>query len=270
MAGLAISTIKVADEAWIALATLLRQNPDRTAFTSGEILAEVRRQALHPGLRPGVQTHISHHNVANIQPSSARYRMFFRLPDGTYRLYRAGDPTHPERTGKTRPRDQDLHVEFHSLIDWYDSEYNAGAPRAETLLRQHPMFKLCGLGKHLWATGETPDEHVARLRSGWYTTETPVDPQPSLNDADEVWGRVVKRAGEEFRTASGLLLTYEVDGNGLWFYRDGKKINMRLSRNEFEKGLARCPLHSVGDLKKLFDYPYLYALLTDARIIGRD
>ena len=267
MAGLATSTLKVADEAWIALATLLRKNPNRESFTSGEILAEVRRQGLHYHLRPGVQTHISHHNVANIQPSSARYRMFFRLPEGTYRLYRAGDPTHSERTGKTRPRHQDLHVEFHSLIDWYDSEYNAGAPR-ETPRREHAIFKLAGLGKELWATGETPDEHVARLRSGWYTTETPRDAQPRAIDDASVWSNVLQHVGEEFRTATDLPFTYEVDGNGLWFSREGKRVPKRLSRNEFEKGLARCPLHSVSDLCDLFDPSYLYGLLTDSRIIG--
>jgi len=268
MAGLAISTIKVADEAWIALATLLRQNPDRTSFTSGEILAEVRRQALHPGLRPGVQTHISHHNVANIQPSSARYRMFFRLPDGTYRLYRAEDPTHPERTGKTHPRRQDLPGEFHSLIDWYESDYSGGAPHVEDLLREHSVFKLRGLGKELWATGETPDEHVAWLRSGWDSADVHLEPQPNASDVNLIWGKVLLHAGGEFRTATGLPFSYEVDGNGLWFQRDGKRVLKRLSRSEFEKGLARCPLHSVSDLRDLFDPSYLYGLLTDSRIIG--
>src|ERR1043166_4485445 len=101
------SEIKVADEAWVALAWLTRANPDRKSFTSSEILAEVRRQQAFPELRPGVKVHVSHHNVANIQPSSARYRMSFRLPDGTYRLYHDCDQSHPERTGKTHPRRED-------------------------------------------------------------------------------------------------------------------------------------------------------------------
>lgn len=132
------------------------------------------------------------------------------------------------------------------------------------------MFKLFGLGKHLWATGETPDEHVARLRANWDTTDTPADPQPSVADSELVWGKVLQYAGEEFRTVTDLPFTYQVDGNGLWFYRDGKRVPKRLSRNEFEKGLGRCPLHSVGDIRDLFDPSYLYGLLTDSRIIGRE
>jgi len=97
--------IRVADECWIALAMLTRRLPEREAFSGREILDEVRRLALQAELRPGVAPHIHLHNVANLPPNTARYRLFYRLGDGGYRLYRTGDPYHPERSaGKSAPR----------------------------------------------------------------------------------------------------------------------------------------------------------------------
>ena len=115
--------IRVADEAWIALAQLIRSSTPESSYAAGAILDQVRRNGLHPEHRPGVSVHISHHNVANVRPSSVRNRMFFRLPDGSYRLYRPGDPAHLDRKGKTHPRREEIPVEHHSLIDWYESEY---------------------------------------------------------------------------------------------------------------------------------------------------
>src|ERR1022692_3200807 len=91
--------IRVADEAWIALATLHRTYPERNSFTANEILNQARNLNVTGELRPGVQVHISLHNIANLEPNPARYRMFYRLTDGTYRLFREGDAAHPARRG---------------------------------------------------------------------------------------------------------------------------------------------------------------------------
>jgi hypothetical protein len=59
-----------------------------------------------------------------------------------------------------------------------------------------------------------------------------------------------------------------VEGAGIWFFRDGRRINRKLTRTQVEAAIARCPLTSTTEIKDLMDYIYLFALLTDARIRG--
>src|SRR5579864_7025549 len=115
--------ILVADEAWVGLALLLREHPEKASFTAREILDRVKAERAAPELRPGVQAHIYLHNVANAEPNSARYRMFYRLPDDTYRLFRSGDRAHPQRRGKTKPNRAELPERYYSLLNWYEQEY---------------------------------------------------------------------------------------------------------------------------------------------------
>ena len=93
--------VKVADECCIALAQLHKTHPEKKSFSASEILDRLRQEKVHSEVRPGVPPHIYLHNVANLPPNSAKYRMFYRLEDGTYRLLRPGDDSHPDRRGKT-------------------------------------------------------------------------------------------------------------------------------------------------------------------------
>src|SRR6202453_4241623 len=93
-------SIRVADEAWLALALLQYEDRDRDSFSAKEILDRVKSEQVNPELRPGIQVHIYSHNVANAEPNSAKYRMSYKLADDTYRLYRSTDPAHPARKGK--------------------------------------------------------------------------------------------------------------------------------------------------------------------------
>jgi hypothetical protein len=68
--------IRVADEAWIGLALLHHDDLGRESFTAREILDRVKAERVTSELRPGIQAHIYLHNVANVAPNSARYRMF--------------------------------------------------------------------------------------------------------------------------------------------------------------------------------------------------
>jgi hypothetical protein len=77
------SEILVADECWIALAMLHREHPERESFTAREIMDKLRREGICGQLRPGLQPHIHLHNVANKTPSSAKYRMFYKLEDAS-------------------------------------------------------------------------------------------------------------------------------------------------------------------------------------------
>lgn len=269
--------ILVADEAWVALATLHRKHPQRGSFSPREILDQVKLEHANPELRAGVQAHIYLHNVANVEPNSARYRMFYRERDDTYRLYRADDSTHPRRKGKITPNRSELPEKYHELLDWYDRKYSKGASKHEA---GGSIFdRMWGLGKHLW-TGINPDDYVAELRAGW--------DQPGLREkhaslvtanqaadasslAERIWRRIVTNQGEEFHTKTGLPFTYQVEGkNGILFNRAGRWINKRLSRKDVEKAIRKCPLEDTAEIKECFDPAYLFAILMDPRIRGSE
>jgi hypothetical protein len=248
---------------------LTRQHPARDSFSAKEILDQVRREAVHPVFRPG-QPHIHVHNVANLAPNTASYRLFYRLDDGLYRLYRPGDPHHSERNGKTNPRREELPVQYHGLLDWYEWTYCSGR-LAPLPAMDDPILKLRGLGKDLWS-GIDPDAYVDELRAGWAYEGGLGEPAgESAIDTENVWRRVVRNQGSEFKTVTDLPFTYEVEGaSGIWFYRKGKRINRRLGKRELESALKKWPLHGPSDLKEFQDPSYLFGLLTDRRIIGRD
>jgi hypothetical protein len=155
--------LRVADECWLALASLHRERPQQLSFPAREILDRVTQMAHRP-LRPGVQVHIYLHNVANLPPNSATYRMFYKLPDGTYRLFRPGDAHHAARRGKIKPELAELPREYHDLLAWYEQEYcrQAGAAPAAS----DPVLAMLGVGHELWSP-EGGDAFVARERRNW-------------------------------------------------------------------------------------------------------
>jgi hypothetical protein len=158
-----VARIKVADEVWIAMALLHREQPLCDDFTIEEIVERVRLERLTPSLRPGVRVHATQHAVANRPPNPGRYRMLFATGRSTRRLFRPGDPSHPERAGsKVVPRRENLPREYRFLLDWYSAEYSRNSLDPEN----DRLLALQGSGKDLWAD-EHADEYVRRLREGW-------------------------------------------------------------------------------------------------------
>ena len=160
--------ILVADEAWLALALLYTEHPERGSFSAKEILDRVRSEGATKDLRPGVQIHIYQHNVANRPPNPGSYRMFWALPDKSYRLFRPGDQAHPSRNGKIEPQRDEFPQRYHYLLDWYEREYC----RQPVMMRDEddPVLSMRGVGKEVWA-GTDADEYVRSLRSDWYGGE---------------------------------------------------------------------------------------------------
>ena len=126
---------------------------------------------------------------------------------------------------------------------------------------------MLGVGSQLWET-ESGDSFVERLRSENVLTppSTQLPQRPLSNLPDLVWRRVCKHQGESFQTARALPFTYEVEGAGIWFFRDGRRVNRKLRRTQFDIALSRCPLTSTTEIKDLMDYAYLFAVLKDGRI----
>jgi hypothetical protein len=157
-------TLKVADEVWIATALLHRGDLGSEDFSVEEIVQRANREGLYTPLRPGVYVHVIQHCVANRPPNPGRYRMLFETGDGRRRLFRKGDPYHPDREGsKTTPAPDDLPERYRDLLNWYrrweqDSTKNT--------MKNDPLLSLRGSGNHIWAD-EHADEYVRRLREGW-------------------------------------------------------------------------------------------------------
>lgn len=84
--------------------------------------------------------------------------------------------------------------------------------------------------------------------------------------ADEVWRRIAAHEGDTFRQVRGQVFTYTLDGKVL----RPSTVNQNLSQATFEKALARVPLRSTTDVQDLRGPSYLYAILMDPRIRGRD
>ena len=156
--------IRVADEVWIATASLHRSRPDAPDFAIAEIMAQAEAARLNGlPLRPGVKIHVYLHCVANRPPNPGRYRMLFETAGGRRRLYRPSDPCHPLRSsGKTVPKRGDIPAADSHLIDWYENVYAAGVSDTAG----DPILELRGRGRELWAD-EDADAYVRRQREGW-------------------------------------------------------------------------------------------------------
>ena len=156
--------IRIADEVWLAAASLHRAQPHRADFTVAEIGAQAEAANITgKPLRPGIKVHVNQHCVANRAPSSGRYRMLVETGPRRRKLYLPGDPCHPKRsTGKAVPEASEIPPAYRSLVEWYRDCFSKGADGGA----QDPVLALRGLGKALWAN-EDSDTYVQRLREGW-------------------------------------------------------------------------------------------------------
>jgi len=154
--------LKVADEVWITTALLHRDHPERSDFTVREIMDRVARENLTGSVRGSVHVHVIQHCVANRPPNPAGYRMLLETGYGRRRLYRPGDPHHPDRRGRVVPERQAFPEGYLPLLDWYESQY----ARQATQKTPDPLLALRGSGRELWAE-EHADDYVKRLREGW-------------------------------------------------------------------------------------------------------
>jgi len=196
--------------------------------------------------------------------------MFCKLGTGAYRLFRPGDDFHPDRKGKMAPNRDELPRRYHPLLDWYEKEYSR---RASTLNDDDdPVLQMWGIGKEIWKD-EDGDSFIARERAaldGEMESKSASGPFETDSIQERVWKRIVAHEGAEFRTARDLPFTFSVDGNGIWFYRDGKRINQRLTRGEVDQAILMSPVSRTTGLSKFRNYSYLYGLLMDPRIRSKD
>src|SRR5271156_3853749 len=168
MASLLKTTLKVADEVWIATALLHRAHPSRADFSINEIVEQAMLVSPGSPLRPGVYVHVFQHCVAHRAPNPGRYRMLFETAEGRRRLFRRGDTYHPAREeSKVTPEGEDMPSEYYELLSWYERWSAGSAAKAASM---DPLLALRGSGKKIWAD-EHADEYVENLRKGWERDE---------------------------------------------------------------------------------------------------
>jgi bifunctional DNA-binding transcriptional regulator/antitoxin component of YhaV-PrlF toxin-antitoxin module len=115
----------IANAIWLATAQLHKENAKALDFSVREIIERATRDNLVDGFRPGVQVHVSKHCVANKSPNPGNCRMLYETTRGRRRLFKNGDPFHPDRrNGKIRPDKRELPSEYQALTDWYDAVYS--------------------------------------------------------------------------------------------------------------------------------------------------
>jgi hypothetical protein len=156
--------IRVADEVWIVLALLHREQPSQADFPVEHIVERARKEAITGTLRPGFYVHVVQHCVANRPPNPGRYRMLFETRKNHRRLFRPGDSYDLRReNSKVTPDRGSVPAKYAPLLDWYEREY---AARSVDDAKADPLLALRGSGKKLWAA-EHADEYVRRMREGW-------------------------------------------------------------------------------------------------------
>src|ERR1700745_425976 len=116
-------TIKVADEVWVATVMLHQRQPERADFSIEEIVEFARsaKELRFVGpLRPGFYVHVVQHCVGNRPPNPGRYRMLLETAPGRRRLFRPGDPYHPQREGgRISPKPGDFPENlFRGMLPW--------------------------------------------------------------------------------------------------------------------------------------------------------
>lgn len=85
-----------------------------------------------------------------------------------------------------------------------------------------------------------------------------------MNPTAVLWRRIVACSGEVFRQQLGKPFTYSVSGDTV--YLDSTIRD--LSRRDINQAYARLPLAGPDDIRDLNGHRYIYAILTDRRIIG--
>jgi hypothetical protein len=162
--------VKVADELFLIVALLHRENPHAESFTIAEILERAEQEGLGTARadQRSLRQHAYEHAAANIAPGKqgGRYRMVFREENNHIRLLRGADYVHPDRHQKVRPNLDDIPEKYHELVRWaerWQKKEGLQKPGPRWLAGLH---ELRGLGQELWQ-GVDPDKYVRNLREGW-------------------------------------------------------------------------------------------------------
>ena len=116
----------LADSIWLAVAMLHREFLDHEDFSKEEIRKKLCDSGLDAGWKKtSIHAHLKEHMVANVPPSSTRYRMLYETRPGYLRLFRPDDPVHPLRQSgkltKHMPKREDVNfpIQEQMIVELY-------------------------------------------------------------------------------------------------------------------------------------------------------
>lgn len=81
---------------------------------------------------------------------------------------------------------------------------------------------------------------------------------------DTLWSQIIRCSGEVFRQKRGKAFTYSVSGDTI--YLDSTIRD--LPRRYINEAYTRMPLSGPDDIGDLNGHRYIYAILSDRRIVG--
>jgi hypothetical protein len=162
--------VKVADELFLIVALLHRENPHASSFTISEVLGRAAKEGLGAfrADQRSLRQHAYEHAAANVAPGKqgGRYRMVFREEDNRIRLLRHSDYVHPERHQKLRPSLEEIPERYHELVHWAERWYKKAGEQKAAARWLGGLHELRGLGRELWQ-GVDADKYVRSMREGW-------------------------------------------------------------------------------------------------------
>lgn len=83
------------------------------------------------------------------------------------------------------------------------------------------------------------------------------------NSFREIWLRILKNEGEEFKTKRGLPFIYKINGNQVI----PNRTDYPLHKSEFKKAYDLMPTSGPAELSDIIRGPsYVWAILNDSRI----
>lgn len=169
---LTVNHLTASDLVWIATASLHRNYERRNGFRAAEIRETIARLEPAHGLEEStIRTHIHQHCVAAKRPDPGSKRYLHRNSDGSFRLFREGDPFHPDRKlGASVPSRERLPAKYWPLLDWYSSGGPA-SPALGSAPTTSPIEALYGTAKDYLRAYGGGEAYLRDLRSDWYGRE---------------------------------------------------------------------------------------------------
>jgi hypothetical protein len=84
---------------------------------------------------------------------------------------------------------------------------------------------------------------------------------------DEIWRNILKNEGNTFYTKTGIDFLYSVNGNSLYPKPSNGSTIFPITKTTLEDAMELMPLRNTVPLQKYKAPSYIYAILTDKRIV---
>lgn len=131
---------------------------------------------------------------------------------------------------------------------------------------RNPFWELRGIAKDIFRELGGGENFIRQERESFSKAmDERLSAYATESEFERVWKSIMRHAGEDFATTTGLSFRYRLTGDSVWIERGGSKINRALSKGQFAKAWARWPVAGPVELQDLQGPSFLFAILDDAR-----